>query len=1226
MIVPFPSVVESTDLAEREAALDIHSSCIVEAPAGSGKTGLLIQRYLKLLASVDDPSELLALTFTTKATAEMVDRVVNALRTAAAGQEPFEQFQRLTFRLARAVLARDAERGWALLDHPHLLNIRTIDSLCSAIVRSVPLTSGDLAGAQPVADPRPLYLEAAHAVMMRFGGDDEVLNAAIHDVLMHRDGDLVFCERVLSEMLATRDQWGTLVPLSERLTEEYLETVTLPRLNSSLERTVCNVLEQARNAFDDDVLHEISRIAERHAFEPGHKEETNPLVVCAGRQHAPGCNLEDLQHWQALAKLLLTKDGFRAAFHGHLVGTAIQREDAARLKEILSNVQCDELYDCLHAVRAFKDTAYPADQWHVSKALFRLLGYALVELKLLFARRQVCDFTEVSLAARSALSAHEGTPQEVLGTRLSHLLVDEMQDTSAGQYDLLEQLTAGWDGSSQTVFLVGDPKQSIYLFRQARVDRFQQCMSAKKLGDITLEVLLLRTNFRSGRTLVNECNETFRTIFPQSNPPDGDVVFHEASAANEPKAGEGMHWKIEAIPKEPKDLAENRRRRRNAVRREARDTAELLRTAWNAWSADAERRQHTGDARHVPFRAAVLTRARTHVIEIAKELDKAGLPYRAVDLKPLAEQQEVLDLVAITRALSHPADRIAWMAVLRAPWCGLELAHLHTLAAGDDPAHRNEALRHHLRERGRTLPQQAQTRLFRTLDVLDASLEHTGVESLGHRVERTWRSLGGDLYTTPLQQENIREYLRVLHAMERDGEAFTLKTLDLRLARLFARPSNAPDAIDIMTIHRAKGLEWDLVILPGLHRTPARDGYAALEWIELPTRAPDGSGDVLLAPLPGKGEDAGALLDFIRARKRARSYAEVKRLFYVAATRARTALYLFASPESTLAGNTQVTVGTLLKAAWPAAQQYATVRQLPTSAVEPSASLAIAASAEIIPFPAPVNAPPIRLPDIQRLPDTVDPLARLRATHRSYGPQRPATPAFARPVGSFGARAVGNAIHVFVERLANELAAHVAAGASMLSACHLLMGTVQTWQPAVQATLRSASLPPGVVDRASRTVLRALENLLRSEDGRWVLMPHAHGDYEAAWRAGARGEERRIRLDRSFFAGPAPHAPGADTFWIIDFKTGDRTGPNETLESREAFLAAERAKYEGQLRTYAQVRSSTLPAGTPIMLGLFYPLLDQLLWWRYHEAVLPPRSPANDAPSADDIGQFSLFP
>ncbi|HEY9138563.1 MAG TPA: UvrD-helicase domain-containing protein, partial [Terriglobus sp.] len=479
MIVQFPTAEalpqEIADLRERHAALDTQTSCIVEAPAGSGKTGLLIQRYLKLLAAVDDPAEVLALTFTTKATAEMAERVLKALRSASVATEaPITEFELLTHRLAEAVLERDRERSWRILDRPHLLNIRTIDSLCALIVQALPVTAGGMPTVKPVADPRPLYQQAAHAVMMRFGGGDAVLDAAIEIVLLHRDGDLPFCERVLAEMLATRDQWGSLIPLGERLTEEHLENITLPRLNASLRRTIEATLAEACEGFEDSTLDEIARIAERHAFEPGYKDDPNPLLPCAGRQSRPGNTVDDLPHWLALARLMLTAEGFRASFSVNHVGTKLWKDDAARLREILSEISCDELFRRVNAVRSFApDATYPEDQWRVSKALFRLLEHALVELKLLFAREEVCDFTEVALSARAALQTQDTGLLEVFGTCLRHLLVDEMQDTSAGQYDLLEQLTAGWDGRSQTVFLVGDPKQSIYLFRQARVDRFQ---------------------------------------------------------------------------------------------------------------------------------------------------------------------------------------------------------------------------------------------------------------------------------------------------------------------------------------------------------------------------------------------------------------------------------------------------------------------------------------------------------------------------------------------------------------------------------------------------------------------------------------------------------------------------------------------------------------------------------------------------------------------------------
>ena len=606
---------------------------------------------------------------------------------------------------------------------------------------------------------------------------------------------------------------------------------------------------------------------------------------------------------------------------------------------------------------------------------------------------------------------------------------------------------------------------------------------------------------------------------------------------------------------------------------------------------------------------AVLTRARTHVTEIAKTFAAKGIPFRAVELQSLAERQEVLDVVAITRALLHPADRVAWLALLRAPWCGLQLAHLHTLAAGDDSKHGKESLRPHLRSRLSLLPATDQSRVQRTLDVLDAALQHTGVEPLSTRVERTWRSLGGDLALDPTAQENVTQFFRVLDAMAVDGEAVTIAALDRRLERLFATPSTAANAVDIMTIHRAKGLEWDLVIVPGLHRLAGRNSFSALEWLELPTRGDDGTGDVLLAPMPAKGGEAGALLNFVRTRKRTRGYLELKRLFYVAATRARSGLHLFASPDISSEGKVNKNVNTLLAAAWPAAEPEfdALARSIEnlSEEVEVESPLALAAAAE-----------PFRLPMIQRLPDNLDPIALLHAAAAVPHLAASASPVpFTRPQGTFGARAVGNAIHAFTERLARAVEDRTSQGLSIHRTCAALLQEIPGWAAAIHNTLRSGGLPPAVVLRAGDTVQRALRGTLESEEGQWLLQPHPGAADESAWRSNLGAEDRSIRLDRCFFAGATPTAPGGDVFWIIDFKTGDHDAAG-----RDAYLQEERAKYEEQLHTYAAIRQATLPAGTPIMLALFYPLIGKLLFWPYAPAATP--TPVAEANSK---GQFSLF-
>ena len=160
------------DAQVRETALDGSRSFVVQAPAGSGKTGLLIQRYLRLLADVEDPEEIIAITFTRKAAAEMRDRVLDALAAAGAAPAPVKEdggaanpHQQTTLALARAVVERDAQKGWSLYAQPARMRILTIDALCRAIATQMPWLSRLGGDAQIVDDPSPLYRQAARDVV-----------------------------------------------------------------------------------------------------------------------------------------------------------------------------------------------------------------------------------------------------------------------------------------------------------------------------------------------------------------------------------------------------------------------------------------------------------------------------------------------------------------------------------------------------------------------------------------------------------------------------------------------------------------------------------------------------------------------------------------------------------------------------------------------------------------------------------------------------------------------------------------------------------------------------------------------------------------------------------------------------------------------------------------------------------------------------------------------------
>ncbi len=1184
-VIPFPAPAVLNDLQARRNALDVRRSFIVEAPAGSGKTGLLIQRYLKLLAIVDQPESVLALTFTNKAAGEMRQRVLSALDSA---QQPLadaaSDFARETWAAARAVQQQDTARGWNLRAQPYRLNLRTIDSLCGEIARAVPVLSGGIGQATPVPEAMPLYRAAAHSVLMRLGGTDEPLNRALEDVLLHRDGDLADCEKLLAEMLGTREQWAQLVPLGRDLLDDAaLDRDVRPRLDAALESVLCEAITQVKQRFPPALLQHVALVAHMVASALPDNGTGHALARCAQLPHAPGAAADDLHHWQMLSQLLLTEAGTWRKPRGitkATFGYPLPPQLRAQLLDALQEMEPeDDLLALLCGLRDLPPAQYPDDQWATAKSLFRLLYHALIELKLLFAQREVCDFTELSLAARSALHAGDA---DRLGMRLEHLLVDEMQDTSSAQYELLQLLTSGWNGTDQTVFLVGDPKQSIYLFRQARVERFLAGMRHGKLGDIPVEPLRLTSNFRSGAGLVHAFNDTFSAVFADAD----EIRYTAASAALPTTAADLLVWHAT-----PQDLVSGIAGKAAETARVHREEAEAVAAfAWD-WKAGNPSRS-----------AAILVRSRSHALQVMRKLADAAVPFRAVAMQTLAERPEVLDALAITRALLHPADRTAWLAVLRAPWCGLTLHDLHTLAAGDNKDSRKQALRLHLRQRAPLLAPDARQRLLRTLNVLDRAIDGRGRAALSVDVDRTWHALQGDCCTDADGKRNVRAYLELLERMEAAGETVDAPTLRDRLTGLYAETDTAPGAIEILTIHKAKGLEWDAVLVPGLHRIAQADKAPLLDWMELPHPDAKGQPQVLLAPIAKRGDQPGSLNRYLRKARTAAREAELQRLFYVAGTRARTSLQLFASPARKVDGTLSVRAGTLLNAAWRAAEPHFHAQEPHVHAQEPHVPAQAQAAPPALPLPleglalaaqgsedgaaAQQPAPLRRLPLQQIQAPLPPPLPELR-------PAAQALDTFSRPTGSLAARMLGNTVHAFLQHLAD-----------VHSTGDIAPVDIDTYGRRIRALARTGGLSPRDTDHVCQQTLRALQQTLNHAEGRWLLAPHtrAVNEGELFGRPDKGNQHARIeryRFDRSFFAGPAPFAPGTAVLWIVDYKTATRRGAEAPGAVREQFLQEEREHYRAHLRNYARLALETLPSHTPVMLALYHPLLPHLDFWQY---------------------------
>ncbi|HLT90740.1 MAG TPA: UvrD-helicase domain-containing protein [Woeseiaceae bacterium] len=1079
------------DRAARAAALDVRRSFIVQAPAGSGKTELLVQRYLALLATVEQPEEVLAITFTRKAAQEMQLRVMDALQRAAAGAEPGGEHQRVTLEAASRVLARDREREWGLPESPRRLRIQTLDALNAWIASSLPLSSG-LGGAVRVLADEEIaawYGAGAAATLDWLAADAGAPERpAVERVLLHLDNDTDAYIARLTDMLGRRDQWLPIVGTGTSLTEAG------DGVRRALERNV----EAGVNA-------RLAALASR-------------LPADAA---VPAASVEYLPAWRELADLLLTRAGRarRSLARGH----GLSPREAARMQALLEVLDGDEsLCALLDEVRRLPDPHYDDGQWEVLQALFRLLPIAAAELRRLFRAHGVTDYIEVANAADRALGSVEdpGDVALLLDYGIRHLLVDEMQDTSLAQYRLLEKLVAGWQpGDGRTLFCVGDPMQSIYRFRDAEVGQFLLARS-RGIGGVELEPLVLRRNFRSAPALVHWFNEVFPRVFPATDDAASGAISYTASvAAGEERGGTcRVHAVIGGDP----------------ALEAARGLAVIERCL-----AEHPREQSI----------AVLVRSRAQLAPVLEKLREAGIAYQAIEIDRLTDVPEIIELRALARALCHRGDRIAWLALLRAPWVGLSWADLHALVRND--RHRTVWELLHDELRVAALSPEGRAHAERFVATLEPLLDPHGLLCLRDRVERAWYALGGPRLVNPAAVDNVYRFLDVLERNEAAGTLEDPAELEHLLDRERVQSGTSADArVQVMTIHRAKGLEFDHVILYALGRRARGDRRAVLSWLTLP--GSDGSG-LLVSAIGARGE-GDRLHAWIEAAGQEKDRLEQDRLLYVACTRARQSLHLVGHAEPSADGKRLRTPssGTLLGSLWPAVRE-----DFEAAFAQRGSDTAAGRPRQVLRRPQRRQLPEAAL----RLPPPAEPPG---ATARTVPDPQAAQPVSYDWVGTL-TRQAGTLVHRWLKRIADE-------GADPPAMPPGLGAVTRRW--AAELGVPAADLEP-----VCQRVRQALEQALEDARGRWLLSGEGHAELPLTgwWE----GRLETVVLDRVRVDDDGVH-------WIVDYKTSVHEGG-----ALARFLADEVERYRPQLEKYAHLYASL--TGAPVRAALYFPLLSELV-------------------------------
>lgn len=1158
------------DQMARKQALDPARSFVVSAPAGSGKTELLTQRVLRLLTTVTQPEQILCMTFTRKAAGEMQSRILAALAKAAELppiKEPRSHHDTTIF-LAQKALAQDRHHNWKLLSNPNRLRILTIDGFCLYLAQQLAVESQFGTYSEPLEDPTPLYKAAIASLLLPTLEKKSAVGLAIGTLLSHLDNDLNKLEQLLVKLLSKREQW--LTPLLESHGERH-------KLERFLHEVITETLSDALDLLTP-YGSDLSILLDYAASQLPEEKRDSAIYAWLGTSALPSTTPENLPQWLGLCELLLTgRNEWRKRLDKN-VGFPTVTSDGDKTKaktqkaamaNLATNIQdIPSLLELLKDIRYLPSVEYSDQQWAVLNALALLLPSLSAQLSVFFQQQKVCDFTEITLAALRALGLEE-QPTDLalkLDYQIQHILTDEFQDTSSIQFKLLKQLTAGWypdDGRS--LFIVGDAMQSLYSFRNANVGLFLEARY-RPLGNIQLEPLDLRLNFRSQATIIHWVNQSFTDIFPTRDNISRGAVSYSPAIPDHPATGtetitvDGFIGSF-------------------AAQAEAEHVAHLV----------TQVRQQSSD-----HSIAILVRNRTHLPTILQALHRAGHHWQAADIDPLGNRMPVIDLMSLTRALLSPADRIAWLALLRSPWCGLDLPDLYQVANAQ--IGENNLLPYgehypllllnilyykeieHLSVEGKAI-------LSRISPVLKQGWEQRFRKPLRTWIEGLWIALGG-LAALPSVTEHKQclQYFNLLEQHEFCGSLDSWLGFEKAVKTLYAAPDhNADPNLQVMTIHKAKGLEFDTVIIPCLNKKPRNDDKQLLLWQERVGKVD--SNQLIIGPLEGAGQHSDPIFSYLQREQTLKNQLEKARVLYVGATRAVKTLHF----SYTMTTPTAPISNSLLESLWPAIEkdihhQERSIATIRLHNLEDGSEIITDnhdATIQYLPVIEPVLNTLSRLPSYWQPPKLNIKNDNTPDSQSNWFQTKPKTLQENIAACNLISRHTGTVMHRILRQIVLE-------GLNQWD-INSIESRKLFWE--IQLKTLGVTAIDGALNNALGLLQRGISNCLKDETGRWLLS-HQHLDSRCEFALGytaLTGEARTVVIDRCFMAD--------NTHWIIDYKLAE---PSDK-ESLTHFVAREVQQYREQLCHYAELYQQWLMTrqhddkGKPkVKTALYFPLIMHL--------------------------------
>lgn len=861
----------------QQRSSDPHHSVWVTANAGTGKTRVLVDRALRLLLDGNNPESILCLTFTKAAAAEMLARIETRLSDWATKESEKAlalELEQLTGSWPSDIALERAKRLFVkVMDLPSGLSIMTIHAFCQSVLRRFPFEAG---------------------IVPHF----EVMDERTASEMLHSARDKTFAcaqrsEAELSEALATLAIAVTEQTINDALSEalndrkKILEVVQTHGDISSLRLALCRLLDVPahldlhRLSHDEcmDGVFDVENLVEacnRLIMEESESERQLGCEILTWLNAAP---LDRVGLLERYLELFLTQ---KQTARARLISKRfIEANSAAANTLRREQARIVQFAERRNRLRTARRTLAIVIFSH------RVIQHYEDEKR----RHAGLDYDDLIEITRRLL-ARPGAAEWVLfklDARIDHLLVDEAQDTSPDQWEIIERLVAefhvgqGARTIDRTLFVVGDDKQSIYSFRGADLKTFralrERLAKSFELANLSMRRELLDLSFRSNGVILEIVDKVF--VNPEAGAGvivEGETVSHSSARRNEPGLIEV--WPLVAAKKQQATQSWPLPTDRRDTQEPERHLAEAIARKIRHW-LDENRKLDAADRAITAGDILILLSKRGRIQEfLVRAFKRERVPVAGADRLELTEHIAVQDLVALGQAILLPEDDLNFAAMLRSPFFGLDEDDLFELAWMRDGASIWSRLRDRAKSGSANFAAAAEqfAQWQQRADFMPPFEFYAHILGPDGQRKRLLERLGPDAL------EPIEAFLSQALVYENGHPASLqgfLHWLQLKSQTLKRDSEPAYNQVRIMTVHGAKGLEAPIVFLADA----AADGPLQLPrmvWHE-PSGLPLWRG-----PADERSEAEQGCVDEIRQNQDE----ERHRLLYVAMTRARDELYV----------------------------------------------------------------------------------------------------------------------------------------------------------------------------------------------------------------------------------------------------------------------------------------------------------------------------------------------